>query len=492
MTQVLPRPGDGRSPRGVGAGLRVLLALTALLAAWLEPGLAQPRPERPVIPPPPVDFDLGMDHRVRQESLHNLLDFYYDEDQPLGELNTASDAHYYRVRHRLWAQLRLRSGARLYSRFTTEWRKYLVPYLTPKKTEIIADQLFLDIPQIPGTPVSARIGRQDLVRGEGFILMEGGPLDGSRSIYCNAILLGIDGAPLGVPKTKLELIGIRNPAWDEIIVANGWTEEQQRLGKGKIVEDDETAAGFYLTNTSLAKHQLEGYYFYKEEERPQDGDPHLRLSTLGARAAGQLPKGIEYALEGAYQFGSHDSVAAGMRACDHRSFGAHAWLRRAFALMAKPTLKVGGIYLSGNDPDDRADPDAADHGWNPLFSRWPMWSELYIYTLISESGRVAYWSNLAALTASASLHFGQRFTFSYTFHHLTAPHPHDPLQAPAAWRSGFFGTGTTRGQNHQWKLAVTMNPLISWHFLVERFAPGDFYLARKDAYFLRWELMLTK
>jgi len=40
---------------------------------------------------------------------------------------------------------------------------------------------------------------------------------------------------------------------------NGWTEEQQRLGKGKTVEDDETGAGFYLTNTSLAKHQLEGY-----------------------------------------------------------------------------------------------------------------------------------------------------------------------------------------------------------------------------------------
>jgi len=116
-----------------------------------------------------------MDHRVRQESLHNLLDFYYDEDQPLGELNTASDAHYYRRPAPPVGQLRLRSGARLHCRSPPEWRKYLVPYLTPKKTEIIADQLFFDVPQIPGTPVSARIGRQDLVRGEGFILMEGGP-----------------------------------------------------------------------------------------------------------------------------------------------------------------------------------------------------------------------------------------------------------------------------------------------------------------------------
>ncbi len=38
--------------------------------------------------------------------------------------------------------------------------------------------------------------------------------------------------------------------------------------------------------------------------------------------------------------------------------------------------------MSGDDPstDD-------NEGWDPLFSRWPKWSELYIYSLATEGGR---------------------------------------------------------------------------------------------------------
>ena len=463
----------------------VAFAQNASSQTGRQPDLDRPSSKR-VVPPPPVAFDAGIDLRARQESLHNLLDFHYDPQQPVGDLNIRSDAHYYRVRHRIWAQLKLRSGPRLYSRFTTEWRKYLVPYLTPKKTEVILDNFYIDIPHLPGVPLSVRIGRQDLVRGEGFVLLEGGPLDGSRSIYMNAAVIGFDGANIGLPKMRFELLGIRNPAWDEFILANGWTEEQQARNQGRIVENDETAAGLYITRESLGKQRLEGYYIYKEEEAPSEADPYLRLHTVGARATGALPYEIEYAAEGALQFGHDDSLSVGMRAREHRSYGAHAWIKRSVRFLIQPTVKLGGIYLSGDDPDDDAS-DPVDESWNPLFSRWPMWSDLVLYSLSAETGRVGYWSNLSAVTAGGDLRIGTRVLLSYNYYHFMAPHAH-----PAGGPDSFFGTGTTRGDNHQWKLAVTMNPWISWHFLVESFSPGDFYGPQENGYFLRWELMVTK
>ncbi|MFH1145220.1 MAG: alginate export family protein [Candidatus Eisenbacteria bacterium] len=488
----VPLPTAARhSLRGAFLGL---LAAGVLLAATGGPAFAQAsRPARPPVPPPPVDFDLGLDTRVREKTLHNTIDFDYDESESLGELNTASDAHFFRVRHRLWAQLRFRAGWRLYSRFTTEWRKYMTPYLTPEKTEIIVDNLYLDLPNIPGLPLSARIGRQDLVRGEGFLLFEGGPRDGSRSIYHNAILLSLGGTPLGLPKTKLELMAIRNPAWDEYIVANGWTAQQRAAGAGRIVESDETALGLYVTHEGFEKHKLEGYYFHKEEELPEAANPSLTLHTVGARAAGSLPLAAEYAVEGALQFGRHNPQASADEQYDHRSFGGYAWLKRSFRfLLIRPAVRLGGVYLSGDDPGAPGDPDPTDQGWNPLFSRWPKWSELYIYSLIPESGRVAYWTNFSALTVAADLEVSSRVALTYAFYYMTAPQTHDPLRSPASFQSGYFGSGTERGINHQWKLSVDMNPSIRWHFLIERFVPGDFYLPQDDAYFVRWELMLIK
>ena len=39
---------------------------------------------------------------------------------------------------------------------------------------------------------SLRVGRQDITRGDGFILTDGSPLDGSRVVYFNAVV-GLEG-----------------------------------------------------------------------------------------------------------------------------------------------------------------------------------------------------------------------------------------------------------------------------------------------------------
>ena len=126
-----------------------------------------------------------------------------------------------------------------------------------------------------------------------------------------------------------------------------------------------------------------------------------------------------------------------------------------------------------------------DEAWRPIFSRWPKWSELYIYTLARERGRVAYWSNLTSVNAQVGVTILAKTKLTYAYHKLTAP------QSPSP--DGFFGDGTSRGTLHIWKLTAKMSSRLSGHFLVERFNPGDFYAEDlDDAYFLRWEVMYRR
>jgi hypothetical protein len=485
-----PRPATARACRRCRA-----LLLLALLLPAAAPGFAQTGSPAAATAPP-VAFALGADVRFREESLHNLLDFNDAAGPADPKLVTLSDAQYFRGRHRLWGQLKLRSGPRLYSRLTTEWRKYFQPYLTPQRTEVILDNLYLDLPRPAGLPLTLRVGRQDIMRGEGFILLEGGPGDGSRSIYHNAILLTLEGAKLGLGRTQVDLLAIRNPAWDEFVVANGPTETEKYRGSRKpMVENDETAFGVYATHALSKTRALEAYYFYKEEERPADALPRLRLHTLGARFAGSLPWQLRAAAEGAYQFGDHRAPCYAVDdrcGCycypKHASFGGYAHISREVIALFKPTLELGGIYLSGDDPADARHPLPGDRSWVPLFSRWPKWSELLIYTQIPEAGRVANWTNLISAYGSLAITLTNRIQLSYAYYYLRAPYPLvDPAGEPP---TGLFGIGRVRGHNHQWKLTTQLSESVSGHFLVERFAPGDFYhQARDDAFFVRWELM---
>ena len=51
-----------------------------------------------------------------------------------------------------------------------------------------------------------------------------------------------------------------------------------------------------------------------------------------------------------------------------------------------------------------------------------------------------------------------------------------------------FAKGTNRGDSLQTRLDVALGETWKAHALYEYFLPGDFYSARADAYFLRFEV----
>jgi len=120
-------------------------------------------------------------------------------------------------------------------------------------------------------------------------------------------------------------------------------------------------------------------------------------------------------------------------------------------------------------------------GWDPIFSRWPKWSEGYIYTFTRES-RAAYWSNLNSVYGSLLFDFGSRANATMTVHRLGAE----------KMRPGEFpgGTGHHRGTLFVGWLNFTISKFLSGHFQWDHFRPGDFYAPGADSFnWLRFELM---
>ncbi len=331
-------------------------------------------------------------------------------------------------------------------KFTNEFRYYFVPGdKVFDWNEIFFDNFYVKYKDTYG---SITLGRQNIMLGEGFVVMDGHPLDGSRSIYFNGAR-----ADINISQTnKITLFATYQPVKDDILPRINDFEQA-------LVEQPETGIGGYLT-TNFESLNLQTYYIFKKigTEKPTQFESNIH--TVGARVQVPLDKSLSLTGEAGYQFGDYGKF-------DRSAFGGYAHLDYTTnweKIYTPKTLTLGAIFLSGDDPTT-----TENEGWDPLFSRWPKWSESYIYTQIKEfGGRVAYWSNLASIYGSAKFVFSKEFNFCLDYHHLMAP------QKPLA--TAFpGGTGTSRGDLVIAKLNYVINEYVTGHILWEYFNPGNFY-----------------
>jgi hypothetical protein len=349
----------------------------------------------------------------------------------------------------------------LVAKLTNEFRVYLAPKNREFEiNELFFDNLYIKWKQAGFAPLTLTIGRQNIMLGEGFVVMDGQPLTGSRSIYFNAVRFDLaiasnhtlTGFISHVPETDTILPVINDQ--------NQQLEEQAHLGMG-----------LYYTG-KLKKTQLEGYYIYKKTD-PNDANPvKSTINTVGSRIIARFCDRTSLTAEAAYQFGY---LGSGKRS----SFGGHFHLDYKIPgdIPLFNTVTVGGILLGGDDPTTEE-----IEAWDPVFSRWPKWSESYIYTLIRENG-VARWSNLRSMYLSLLSKFGKDVNLKLSYFKLCA------LQYPALLFPG--GNGKDRGHLLIGRLNIKINKYLSSHFVWEYFKPGNFYFDGADScHWLRYELML--
>jgi hypothetical protein len=429
-----------------------LLLTVSISLLTLTLAVAAPATETP---PPARALEVGFEERVRTENWDNSTDFNAQ----------ALDArHQWRFRTRAWTKLQLDPATEVAVGLANESRKLTTPHVALTMDETVFETLYLDHRFAPG--IAARLGRQNLTKGDGFILMDGSPLDGSRVAYLNATDVSWTRG-----KSRLDLLAISDPYRDHYL-------PPIHDRKKTLIESDESALGLYWSDAGRPSTTLDAYWFFKtqtHDTRALSSVAHQgdrRFHTLGGRATRDWARGWSAKVELAGQLGSQQGDR------DIRAWGTQLSVRKSFTHAIKPSLLLGWTGLSGDDPGTKA-----NEGWDPLFSRYPKWSELYIYTQASERG-AAYWTNLSMFQAEARATPVKSLDLRATYYRMGALH-----RFPG--KPAIYGAGAVRGDLYEARADYKLNDSWRGHVVGEWLSPGDYYSHDDAGWFFRAEVIYS-
>jgi hypothetical protein len=421
-----------------------ILLLAAWASAWFAASLAAQA--APAQTEPTLKFYLW--ERIRQES--------WDNTMGLDDAATDSSA-YLRLRTGLGAYWRPGQPWEIHLRLSNENRVYLAPKLDPRLKkdydvhEVFFDQLSVRWRGAGRRPLTVTAGRFDMMLGEGFLVMDGGPLDGSRSAYFNGLRLDLS---LGANET-LSAFFVRQGRSDRLLPL---VNDQRQA----MAEQEEQGAGLYYAGRA-GRTGLEAYLLRKDAFAFA-ALPAGSVNVAGGRAVHPFSDRLSLTAEAALQLGKLGREK-------RRGLGGYFHLDckpgRRFPVPAQLTL--GGVFLSGDDPDT-----PRCEAWDAAFSRWPKWSDSLIYLQARET-RIADWVNFASLYAGAVFEPAERLKLHLTWHKLSAPE----RTAPSALLSG---AGRDRGWLAIVKAAYEVSKHLAGRLIWEYFRPGDFYRAGADSY----------
>lgn len=443
-------------------------------------------------------FRYGADERARWE--------YFDHipskvDVPAYSRNGEND--YFRFRTRIWSELDLLPSVTARARIVNESRSWLYPDMSQKlqksssewPDEWVFDNLYLEARDLLGKTVDIRAGRQDLIYGNGRVILDGTPGDGSRTLYFNALKATVK----SIPDSQLDLFGIYNPSEDQWAI-NGAQRDLSAFAKAPEGVT-ESGAGLYLKNATLKAMPLESYLIYKREsayDQPVKANgagkfpaptyawqtlepsakvlhnPDNDIETAGFRLMPVFNDTLTGNLEVAGQYGQHGNT-------DMHGYMVDAYLAQKFASAPATPILKGGVYLlSGDDPKT-----STDEGWNPLWAHQPQSSELFIFAYDAEQSAFR-WSNLIDPYLSLSITPAKWAKSTVSLHYL------------AAFEADGNGGGRERGWMEQFRQEFTLaeNTLrpkdkLSTYFLIECLEPGNYYKNSDTAIFVRWEMLYT-
>jgi hypothetical protein len=398
--------------------------------------------------------DWGFTARLRHEYWKNPTDL---------EDTRGDDRSFYRMKFSLWGQHTFSDTFSGYAKLTNESRSYIIfegGDSTYQIHEAVFDNLYFDWKKLFGGAVDARIGRQDLLGmyAESFLIGDGTPADGSRTFYFNAAKVAWKVNDI----RSVDFLLIGNPKQDDLLpVIN---EQKTAAGvKTQLNATEDAAFAVFVKCDPTKECHREAYYIYKTETGTPGSLTDTKLNTVGlfikrifepATLRGQL----------AYQTGDYGTAK-------RTGLGAYVFVDKSFQAKLSPAASVGYVYLSGDDKTT-----ADNEGFDPLFSRFPLYSEYYAIELARETG-AAYWTNLSIIKLQGSIVPCAKSKLTVAYNMMGAP------QKGAAVAGTFYGTGTTRGNMITARLDYKFDEQgnITGYLYGEQLAPGDFYASTADA-----------
>ena len=361
-----------------------------------------------------------------------------------------------RMRARLWADAWFTPNLKGHVGFNHERIDfYHCETCKDKGREIVIENLYVEAFDIAGAPLGLRLGRQNLLYGDGLVICDGTPLDGSRTLYVNAALL-----TFSIPQWAVDVFAAANPNKDDLLP--NINDESLAL-----IETDECLMGIYAKTMPYRSQSraftLEPYFIIKRERTENWQD---RISTIGGRL--EVPaEHFRFRGEAAYQTGhKHHNYLLGWEAKNVSAFGGTAYLDVMLERFWGLKMVAGYVYLAGDNPKTLG----KFEGWNPVLGRWPQWSDLYIYTLIPETG-IAYWQNIkfpllqAVMEPYKGLVFDAKVLYMYANQPYSGPWPSSTANPESKKRGNLYAL----------RVSYKIGSHISGHLLYEHFTPGGYY-----------------
>ncbi len=446
------------------------LCVSLIAAAGLTGVCAQNSAEKPV-------FQWGGDFRVRYEAYNNV--------QTLSSAAPFNDRDYFRVRLRVWETTNPVPDLTLYGRLAAEPRYWFNAASKAGEGEEWKYALFDNLyakwsTELADTPLTLVAGRQDITLGDGWLVSDGTPLDGSWTNFVDGVRLTLGGKD---SKTKYEVIAFNQQArpGDRLPI----------LGAKRsyaLTEQDETGVVFYASNQLAEDTKLDGYFIYKADDKVTSAGANADIYTLGGKISGAPSEHWQYSAEGAYQWGRRDLlvrqpvVIAGSR--EVSAVGLNAKATYVFKDEYRNQISLLAEYLSGDD----ADTTGTDEMFDVLWGRTPRVGETWAQAYAMETGgRSSQYNNLVRIGASWSIAPDKNTSITTTYTANFAPKG-TPTRATNASR---FDGGLFRGHMLQVIAKRKLTKRLSALLLAEAAVMGDYYDRSDTMTFLRCELLTT-
>ncbi|MGO9587747.1 MAG: alginate export family protein [Limisphaerales bacterium] len=483
-----------------------------------------------------VPLTWGADIRIRNEYFNNGLSLTSDplrppfppsvppNTTPQSPFAPQHSQDYFRYRGRVWASILPTNDVTINLRLAAEPREFMEPstmdtYYTHSGMQWrygIIDTFNAQWKKPLDLPATVTVGRQDIFLGDGFLVGDGTPEDGSFTSFFDAARITYE---LKKINTTIDAIGLFQDARPD-----GWLPTlgpSTSLGGDPepllLTDQNEKGCILWIANKSLPAANVDGYFMYKNDSRlgsnPQAsfGD-NADIFTAGGRVTGLVQDHWKYSAEGAYQFGrKQDPELNGQTAADNPLLAPSAQTKGyrdidAFAVNSKLTylfkdklndqLSLAFEYITGDDPKTKN-----DEMFDVLWGRWPQWSEMYnVYGNVQES-RVGQIANVIRVGPTWSVDPIKDMNFSLTYNALFAvqdvpTRDLDETLLPAlagglTTLGPYSGDGDFRGHYVQAVLKYKFNSHVSAHLWSEFLFPGDFYAGNQVMNFLRAEIMFT-
>lgn len=430
-------------------------------------------------------LEMGLDFRIRNEYNHNtssLNDQYGDtaSTKP-GNWNEENGQRYRTRWSTIWKLTEdgdVTFNTRLVWEFWTMNTERIGSRSTPSSDqnldlrEMIFDRMNLTFKNAFDAPMTLVIGRQDIMLGTGWLVGDGTPKDGSRTVFFDAARATVD----LTEKTQLDIIGITQYDDEETWLKPFDHQDYLSLTN----KTDENGFIAYLTDKSFDNTQLEGYYIYKKDEPSNyskfwsdrgkfwsSTSPGLdaEIHTFGGRVDQNLDENWSYSAELAKQFGTKDKESM-------KGLGSNNKLVYAFNDELKNELRTQYEYLSGNDPDSKA-----NEAFDPLWGEWAQPQRggdmmPNMYTLETTKGEV---TNLHRVGFGHTFKPIKDWSFLTDYNLLWADENTRAGQSTANNGVKFANSGNFRGQMVSWMARYSCCKSFVTYFQFDYFIPGSYY-----------------